>query len=65
MPNKTVTQNIKTQVESNTLDWELYMAPMAFSYNKSFHRTIKTTPFILTFGQDARTVIFKNNERHY
>ena len=42
--NKTVAQYLKTQVESNTLDWELYMAPMGFAYNTSFHRTIKTSP---------------------
>ncbi len=39
--NKTIATYLKTQVDSNTLDWELYMAPMAFAYNTSFHRTIK------------------------
>ena len=63
--NKTVAQYLKTQVESNTLDWELYMAPMAFSYNTSFHKTIKTTPFKLTFGQDAKTLNFQDNTKHY
>ena len=29
--NKTVAQYLRTQVETNTLDWELYMAPMAFA----------------------------------
>ena len=41
--NKTMTKYLKTQ-ESNTLDWELYMAPMAFAYNPSFHRIIKQLP---------------------
>ena len=63
--NKTVAQYLKTQVESNTLDWELYMAPMAFAYNTSFHRTIKTTPFKLTFGHNARTINFQENTKHY
>ena len=63
--NKTVAQYLKTQVESNTLDWELYMAPMAFAYNTSFHRTIKTSPFKLTFGHEARTVNFQDNAKHY
>ena len=63
--NKTVAQYLKTQVESNTLDWELYMAPMAFAYNTSFHRTIKTTPFRLTFGHNARTINFQENTKHY
>ena len=63
--NKTVAQYLKTQVASNTLDWELYMAPMAFAYNTSFHRTIKTSPFKLTFGHKARTVNFEDIRKHY
>jgi hypothetical protein len=47
-----------TQVDSNTLDWELYMAPMAFTYNTSFHRTIKTSQFTLTYGMEPRTIEF-------
>jgi hypothetical protein len=30
---KTITTYLKTQVDSNTLDWKQYMAPMAFAYN--------------------------------
>ena len=63
--NKTVAQYLKTPVDSSTLDWELYIAPMPFAYNTSYHRTIKTTPFKLTFGQDARTVNFQDNRKHY
>ena len=63
--NKTVAQYLKTQVESNTLDWELYMAPMMFAYNTSFHRTIKTSPLKLTFGHNARTINFQENTKHY
>ena len=55
--NKTVAEYLKTQEAANTLNWELYMAPMAFAYNTPFHRTIKTTPFKLKFGQYSRTVI--------
>ena len=54
--NKTIATYLKTQVDSSTLDWELYMAPMAFAYNTSFHRTIKTSPFTLTFGMEPRTI---------
>jgi hypothetical protein len=39
-------------VDTNTLDWELYMASMAFAYNTIFHRTIKTSPFTLTYGMN-------------
>jgi len=56
--NKTIATYLKTQVDSNTLDWELYMAPMAFAYNTSFHRTIKTSPFTLTYGYEPRTIEF-------
>ena len=63
--NKTVAQYLKKQVESNILDWELYMAPMAFTYYTSFHRTIKPTPLKLTFGHEARTVNFQENIKHY
>ena len=38
---------------------------MAFAYNTSFHRTIKTTPFKLTFGHNARTINFQENTKHY
>ena len=38
---------------------------MAFACNTSFHRTIKTTPFKLTFRQEARTVNFQDNAKHY
>jgi hypothetical protein len=37
---------------------------MAFAYNTSFHRTLKATPFKITFGQEARTANF-NQRRQY
>jgi hypothetical protein len=51
---------LKTQVDTNRLDWKLYMAPMAFAYNTSFHRTIKTSPFTLTCGMEPRTIEFNS-----
>jgi hypothetical protein len=53
--NKTIATYLKTQVDTNTLDWEFYMAYTAFAYNTSFHRTIKTSLLTLTFGMEPRT----------
>jgi hypothetical protein len=35
---------------------------MAFAYNTSFHRTISSTPFKVTYGLDARTTDFEPKE---
>jgi hypothetical protein len=32
----------------------MYLAPLMFSYNTSFHRTIKTLPLFLTYGMEPR-----------
>ena len=47
--NKTISAYLKTQVLSSTLDWEQYIASMMFAYNTSYHRSIKSTPFEITF----------------
>jgi hypothetical protein len=52
--NKTITKYLASFCDDSTLDWELYLAPLMFSYNTSFHRSIKTTPFYLTFGMEPR-----------
>ena len=52
--NKTIAKYLSSFVDDSTLDWEKYLAPMMFSYNTSFHRSIKTTPFFLTFGIEPR-----------
>ncbi len=36
------------------------MAPIAFTYNTSVHRSIKATPFFLTHGVDAWYPSFPN-----
>jgi len=58
--NKTIAKYLASVVDSNTLDWELYLPPLAFSYNTSFHRSIKATPYFLTYGQEVRLPGFPN-----
>ena len=50
--NKTIAKYLSSFCDDSTLDWELYLAPLMFAYNTSFHRTIKTSPFALTFGME-------------
>jgi hypothetical protein len=58
--NKTIAKYLNSFVDKTTLDWEQYLAPMAFSYNTSLHRSIQSTPYKLTYGQDARLPSFPN-----
>jgi hypothetical protein len=51
-------------VDRNTLNWELYLTPMAFAYNTRFHPTISSTPFKVTCGIDARTPDFEPKQLH-
>jgi hypothetical protein len=51
--NKTIAKYLNSFVDETTLDWEQHLATMAFSYNTSLHRSIQTTPYQLTYGQDA------------
>ena len=48
--NKTIARYLASFVNETTLDWEQYLAPLMFSYNTAFHRSIKTSPFFLTYG---------------
>jgi len=52
--NKTIAKYLSSFVDDSTLNWEDYLAPLMFSYNTSFHRSIKTTPFFITFGIEPR-----------
>ena len=52
--NKIIAKYLASFVDETTLDWPLYMAPMAFAYNTALHRSIKATPFFLTFGVEPR-----------
>jgi len=58
--NKTIAKYLNSFEDKTTLDWEQYLAPMAFSYNTSLHRSIQATPYFLTYCQDARLPSFPN-----
>jgi hypothetical protein len=58
--NKTIAKYLNSFVDSTTLNWEQFLAPLMFSYNTSFHRSIKNTPYFLTFGMDPRLPSFPN-----
>jgi hypothetical protein len=52
--NKTIAKYLSSFCNDSTLDWELYLAPIMFAYNTSFHRTIKTSPFFPTYGMEPQ-----------
>jgi len=56
--NKTIAKYLSAFVDDTTLDWEMYLPPLMFSYNTSMHSTTKFTPFFLTFGQQPRAPHF-------
>jgi len=52
--NRTIIRYLKSFVDQSTLDWEGFIAPLMFSYNTTFHRSIKTSPFFMSFGIHPR-----------
>jgi len=52
--NKTIARYLSSFVTKSTLDWEKYLEPMNFSYNTSYHESLKMTPFFLVHGREAR-----------
>jgi hypothetical protein len=56
--NKTIAKYLNSFVDASTLDWELYLAPLMFCYNTSFHRSIKNSPHFLTYGIEPRLPSF-------
>ena len=60
--NKTIAKYLRSFVNQTTFDWEDYIAPMMFAYNTSLHRTIQTSPHMLTFGTMARQPAFDQNK---
>lgn len=47
--NKTLNKFMKNVVDENKLNLELYLAPLLFCYNTSYHFTINLSPFELTY----------------
>ena len=56
--NKTIAKYLNSFVDASTLDWELYLPPLMFCYNTSFHRSVKNSPYFLTYGMDPRLPSF-------
>ena len=56
--NKTIADYLSKYVDQTMLDWELYIAPLMFTYNTSFHCSIQNTPHFLTYGIQARQPAF-------
>ncbi len=56
--NKTITKYLAAFIDESTLDWEIYVPALMFAYNTSYHRSIKATPFSLTYGLEARLPSF-------
>ena len=44
--NRTINKYLKQIFELMTTDWEIYLAPLMFSYNTSFNRTFQTFPYL-------------------
>jgi hypothetical protein len=57
---KTASRNLKQIFELMTTDWEIYLAPLKFSYNTSLNRTFETSPHFIIFGQHARPPAFNH-----
>ncbi len=58
--NRTIDKYLKQIFELMTTDWEIYLAPLMFSYNTSFNRTFQTSPHFVIFGQHARQPAFNH-----
>ena len=52
--NKAIVKYLACIMDESMLDWEDYTGLLMFTYNTSCHRSIKTTPFFLTHGMEAK-----------
>ncbi len=58
--NRKIDNYLKQIFELTTTDWEIYLAPLMFSYNTSFNRTFQTSPHFVMFGQHASQPAFNH-----
>jgi len=62
MANRTIDQYLKQIFELTTTDWEIYSAPLMFSYNTSFNRTFSALYHFWTACQAASIQSWKLGE---
>ena len=63
--NKTMAHYLKTALsESNksSLDWELFLGPLMFSYNTAVHKSTLQSPFYTQFGYDPRVPLWDTGD---
>ena len=63
--NKTMANFLKKAIEdakASTLDWELYLGPLMFSYNTAVNKSTLVSPFHATFGYDPRVPLWDTPE---
>ena len=52
--NRTIQNILKTAINNNYKDWDLYLPSTMLAYNTSVHSTTGYTPHYLMFGREAR-----------
>lgn len=52
--NKSLSRYMRAYLEDHDEEWEFYLPSMTYSYNTSHHRSIGCSPFLMTFGYEAR-----------
>ena len=63
--NKTMAHYLRTAINESsksTLDWELYLGPLMFSYNTAVHKSTRQTPFYTLFGYDPRVPLWDSQD---
>ena len=56
--NRVIIKYMKTQLENNTLDWELQIPALMLAYNTSVHEGTLRSPFFLTFFHHPKLPYF-------
>ena len=63
--NKTIKHYLATAIldaNDSTLNWELYLGPLAFSYNTAIHAETKVSPFFTQLGYPPRVPLWAGIE---